>query len=201
MFRAMDANQHEMIFERGCGNFMRVQAYANLPRKEIFDGKRAGKIAQRQIIVKLHKQFPIKLTEKILPRNLACANGVECNRGLVAKSNQQLRSARNVALADEQIEVAVAAHTWVGISLDSQDRSLDDQCSNFILVEEFEQAKELSRQTKRQEILRAPVLGKRLLDFARNGDRIAIAHACRELAKHAMLASQQQQSRPIDGSK
>src|SRR5438876_516708 len=141
---------------------MCIHPHANLAREKILDRKRTGKIAQRQIVVELHKQFCIRLGEKVLSGNLACSNGGERDRGLVAGTNQQLRSAMNIALADEQIEVAVAAHSWVGISLDGQNRSLDDQRSNSLLVEKLQQAKELSRQTKRQEIralvIKGPVL-------------------------------------------
>src|SRR5437899_12613861 len=94
---------------------MCIHPHANLAREKILDRKRTGKIAQRQIVVELHKQFCIRLGEKVLSGNLACPNGGERDRGLVAGTNQQLRSAMNIALADEQIEVAVAAHSWVGI--------------------------------------------------------------------------------------
>src|SRR5213082_4038517 len=75
---------------------MPIDAHANPPGDEIFDGNGTGKITQRQVIVKLDEQFRIRLAEKILPRNFACPNGVERNRCLVARTNQQPRSAPDV---------------------------------------------------------------------------------------------------------
>src|SRR2546429_6640162 len=74
---------------------MCIHPHANLAREKILDRKRTGKIAQRQIVVELHKQFCIRLGEKVLSGNLACPNGGERDRGLVAGTNQQLRSARS----------------------------------------------------------------------------------------------------------
>src|SRR5947199_8659112 len=96
---------------------MCIHPHANLAREKILDRKRTGKIAQRQIVVELHKQFCIRLGEKVLSGNLACSNGGERDRGLVAGTNQQLRSATNMALADGQIEAAPAAGARLGRSL------------------------------------------------------------------------------------
>src|SRR5436309_15605078 len=109
---------------------MCIHPHANLAREKILDRKRTGKIAQRQIVVELHKQFCIRLGEKVLSGNLACSNGGERDRGWVAGTNQQLRSAMNIALADEQSEVAVAADTGVAISVDGQMRVVDYQRTN-----------------------------------------------------------------------
>ena len=51
MFCAMDTDQYELIFNRKGGSRVAIEAHANLAREEFFDGKRAGKIAQREIVV------------------------------------------------------------------------------------------------------------------------------------------------------
>ena len=53
MLCAMDADQYELVFYRKGGSFVAVDAHANPAREEFVDGKRAGKIAQREIIVQL----------------------------------------------------------------------------------------------------------------------------------------------------
>src|SRR5438105_9938794 len=104
---------------------MPIDAHANPPGDEIFDGNGTGKITQRQVIVKLDEQFRIRLAEKILPRNFACPNGVERNRCLVARTNQQPRSAPDVPLPYEQVEIAVdrkstrlnSSHEWISYAV------------------------------------------------------------------------------------
>ena len=49
----MDADQYEFVFYRKGGSFVAVDAHANPAREEFFDGKPAGKIAQREIVVQL----------------------------------------------------------------------------------------------------------------------------------------------------
>jgi hypothetical protein len=57
MFRAMNANEYEFVFDSEGGDFARVELHANLSREEIFDGKPARKVAQREIVVQFDEQF------------------------------------------------------------------------------------------------------------------------------------------------
>jgi hypothetical protein len=49
----MDAYQYELVFHREGGSFAAIEAHANLAPEEFFDGKPAGEIAQREIVVQL----------------------------------------------------------------------------------------------------------------------------------------------------
>ena len=108
----MDADQYELVFHRKGGSFVAVDAHANPAREEFFDGKRAGKIAQREIIVQLDDQLRVSLGEKILPGNFAGINGTEGNGCLVTCSQQGFCGAADVSLADKEVEIADSCAWW-----------------------------------------------------------------------------------------
>ena len=74
--------QHEFVFHGEGGSFVAIEAHADLPREKFFEGKPAGKIAQREIVVQLDEKIRIGLGEKILAGNFAGIDGAERNGGL-----------------------------------------------------------------------------------------------------------------------
>src|ERR1700752_4117129 len=64
MFGAMDRDQHEFVFHRKGGNLVGIEAHVSLPRKKVFDGKSAGKIAKGKIVVQFDEQISVRLREK-----------------------------------------------------------------------------------------------------------------------------------------
>ena len=67
MLGPVDADQHEFIFHGEGRNFTHIEADADLPREEFFQGERAGKVRERQIVVQFDKMFAIGLRKKLLP--------------------------------------------------------------------------------------------------------------------------------------
>ena len=137
MLCAVNADQHEFVFHCQGGSFIRIEAHANLPREEIFDGQRARKISQGELVVQFNKQLRIGFGEKILPRNFARVDGAEGNGRLVAGGDQRLRGATDVSLPDEQVQVAVAAHCGIAIGLHGQHWPFDDQRADVLRGEQL----------------------------------------------------------------
>src|SRR5215472_2904601 len=137
--------------------------------------------------------------EQVLARNFAGINSGEWDRCLVAGRNHQLRGAADVALPDQEIEVAVSAHRWIGVGFSSEHRPLYRECRDSLFAEELQQTKKLRRQTKRQEIFCAAALHERLLDLRRDPSSAVTVQASSELPNNAMLPREQQQTLPVDG--
>src|SRR5690242_20663316 len=137
MLGAMNADKHKRIFHAGRRHFVTVEAYVKLAREEVLDGKWPGKISQGQVIVEFDQQFRIRVGEEVLSGNFAGVNGPERHRGLITGRNHQLRRAADVALPDEQIEVAVGTHGWIGIGLRSERRSFCYQYRDSLPAEEL----------------------------------------------------------------
>ena len=103
---------------------MAIDAHANLAREEFFDGKRAGEITQREIVVQLDHELRVGLRKKILSGNLASINGAEGNSCLVTRGLQGFRGAADVSLADKEVEIAVVAHGGITVKPAWQVRDL-----------------------------------------------------------------------------
>ena len=102
-------------------------------------------------------------------------------------------------MANEHIEIAITAEGRILISLRGKHWPFDDQRRDSLGVEALQQAKKLRRQAKSQEIVGPIAFKKRLLDFKRSGDQIAVVQAGCELPDYTMFFCKQEKARPVDG--
>src|ERR1700687_2518371 len=102
----------------------------DLPFEPLFDGKAAGEIAQRKLVVKFKEQVRTWLREKILAGNFSGVDGCKGHCRDEARCDHEFRGAANVPLTNEEIEVAVAAHRGVAVGPDREDRTFDNQCAD-----------------------------------------------------------------------
>src|ERR1700687_5848617 len=100
----------------------------DLPFEPLFDGKAAGEIAQRKLVVKFKEQVRTWLREKILAGNFSGVDGGKGDCRDEACCHHEFRGAANVPLTNEEIEITVAAHRGVAVRPDREDRTFDDQC-------------------------------------------------------------------------
>src|SRR5580693_993957 len=131
MFCTVDANQDQLIFDGKRWGFASIERHANLTREEFLDREPAWKIAQREIVVQFHEQLRLRPTEKILAWDFAGVDGAKRNLRTVTRGDHQLRGATNVALANEKIEVAIATHSGITVSLNREHWPFHDQRFDF----------------------------------------------------------------------
>jgi hypothetical protein len=127
MLCAVNRNQHEFIFGRESGNFMRIDGDPHLPTEKAFQGKRPGMVAKGQLGVKLNQQLRARLPENILTRNLFRLDCCRRNSRFISEADHQFRRTQNVRIAQNQIEIAVLAQPGIAIATRRKDRPLDDQ--------------------------------------------------------------------------
>ena len=136
--------------------------------------------------------FESSSIENEWPVLLECASPLPDAQKLSA-----LVHAANVPLADEEINVAVAAHRGIAIGPDREDRALHDECADSCRSKLVQNTEELRRHAQRDKVLGALTIEKRPLCLLQDRVSIQLAEARREVAQNAVLSCKLKQPRPI----
>src|SRR5207245_6968849 len=115
----------------------------DLSFKPSFEGKPAREITQGVIVVEFEQFFSIPPAKKVLAGDFPGVDRADGNFWLVAGIDHQFCGAANIALAHEQIQVAIAAHRWLAVGPHRKDRPLDHQHTDFFRGESLEKTEQL----------------------------------------------------------
>jgi len=199
MLRAVNADEDEFILRGESGNQMRIDVYARLPRKKIFQGKRTGMIAKCELGVKLNQELRARLPENVLAGNLFRLNRSQRDGRFIPQPEHQLRRAQNIRIAHDQIQIAVISQPRIAIATNGEHRAFNHERLYTGLCEAIQKPKHLRRQAQREERLCTLSLPQSLENLRRRGGFAAASKPDREKPEDTVLLRELEQNRPVHG--
>src|ERR1700674_2973764 len=116
MFGAVNANQEQFVFDGESGDVVPIDAHILPPLEKFFDWKAAREITHGALGMEFNEEWRCHSNEKILPRNVLCAECLDRNFRLITSGSHKLGGAQDVFLADENVEIAILSCPSVAVS-------------------------------------------------------------------------------------
>jgi hypothetical protein len=195
----VNADEDEFVFHTEGGSVVGIEAHADLAFEEFFEREPAREIAQREIVVQLDEQLRFRPGKKILSGDFSGVDGGDGNSSLVTGREHQFSGAANVALANEQIEVSVAAHRGVVVGLHREHGAFYDKRGDFLRGELIQNSKKFRAQLQGVKNLFTPAIHEGLMDGCGDGAIAQFAQRCGEMAHDTVILSESEQPGPIHG--
>jgi len=153
MFGAVNRDEHEFVFEGGRGYGVAVKRDLDLALKQLLDGKRAGMVAEGFFGVQLDEKLGTRMAKDVFARDFLRLDRSYGNPGFVAEGEHELRGAEDVAIADDEVKVAILTEAGIGVAALREDGTLDHQGFDLRTGKIREEAKHLRGEIQSEESL------------------------------------------------
>ena len=173
MFGAVNGDKYEFVFERESRDGVAVKRDLDLPAEELLDGKRPGMVAEGFLGMQLNEKFGAGMAKDVFAGNFLRLNRSDGNARFVAESEHQFGGAKDVAIANDEIEIAILTEAGVGIAALRENRAFDHQSFDLRAGEIPKEAKHLRGEIQSKESLTAAPTTDLIETLWGNGEFIA----------------------------
>jgi len=198
MLCAVNAVEDEFIFQTQSGHFLAVDENGAAAGKQILDGHRLRVITEGVFGVQFDDTLRGGPAEQVFAGYFTGTNGEFRNVGMKPHGEHAMNSMGDVAMAQQQVQVHVAANGWVTVGQNGNQWTFHENGFDKIDGEILQYAKELGGQAQAEQMLRAHADLELLAGGSRHTNEAQFFQPFRNHSGNAVGVGKVQQRLPVE---